>query len=145
MKNSVELGTGVLSWSAMLGDLTLCVELLPLRWGRDSHIHAGTYHINHAGSSGLLSCNQLTARLHLRTLAECLSIERFLWSYSKALLRVPTTVNARIIPGCGHQVTTQRPAWKKGTLLSHKCLVLDHRRVCWALGDVWAQAFGAGR
>lgn len=42
MKNSVELGTGVLRWSAMLGDLALCVELLPLRWGRDSHMQGLT-------------------------------------------------------------------------------------------------------
>lgn len=53
----------------------------------------------------MLSCSQMTAHLHLRTLAECLGIERLPWSYSKLLLRVSTIANAGIILGYGHQVT----------------------------------------
>lgn len=110
-------------------------------------------YVHHAGSSGL----PLPVCLHLGTLAECLSTERLLWSYSRALLRAPTKVSAGIAPGCAHQVTILRTAWKKGVLLSqsqknthawfwitgtpmpgsgsrvHPCSVLDHKLVCLGL------------
>lgn len=89
----------------------------------------------------MLSCNQMSTHLHLRTLAECLGIERLLWSYSKLLLRVSTIADAGIILGYGHQVTVLRSAWK-GVLFYH-----IHAWFCfagesaWALCDLQAQEF----